>query len=182
MDQMANVLSGAAAGLAATVPMTAAMEAMHRLLPEHERHPLPPRQIVDNTVDQSPAAGALDEDEREKTALAAHFAFGAAAGAVYGMFSTRWCRRHPFLSGVSYGLTVWATQYLGVLPSVGVLSSAEHHPPRRNALMIAAHVVWGAALGAMLARDPRDHDRWWDEASSSYRPSDDGGTIPLARM
>jgi uncharacterized membrane protein YagU involved in acid resistance len=160
MDQMADVLGGAAAGLAATVPMTAAMEAMHQLLPEHERYPLPPRQIVDNAIDQSPAAGALENDQRAKTALAAHFAFGAVAGAVYGMFSTRWCQRHPFLSGVSYGLTVWATQYLGVLPGAGLLSSAEQHPARRNALMIAAHVVWGAALGAMLARKRSASGDW----------------------
>jgi hypothetical protein len=38
--------------------------------------------------------------------------------------------------------------------------SAEQHPPRRNALMVAAYVVWGAALGAILAsRDNRSRYR-----------------------
>jgi uncharacterized membrane protein YagU involved in acid resistance len=160
---MAGVLSGAAAGFAATVPMTVALEAMHRALPEHERYPLPPRQIVDNAVDQSGAGHAVDEEERFGTALASHFAFGAAAGAIYGLGATRWCERHPIASGVSYGLFVWLTQYLGVLPAAGVLSPATRHPARRNGLMIAAHAIWGASLGLMLARGRRGNDRWWEE-------------------
>jgi uncharacterized membrane protein YagU involved in acid resistance len=165
---MAGVLSGAAAGFAATVPMTVAMEAMHRALPEHERYPLPPRQIVDNAVDQAGAGHAVDEEERFGTALASHFAFGAAAGAIYGLGATRWCERHPIASGVSYGLFVWLTQYLGVLPAAGVLSPATSHPARRNALMIAAHAIWGASLGLMLARGRSERDEWWEE---KWRPT-----------
>src|SRR5207237_6120242 len=39
-EPMNEVMIGAAAGAAAAVPMTWAMEVMHRLLPDHERHPL----------------------------------------------------------------------------------------------------------------------------------------------
>ena len=34
---MNAILAGPVAGLAATVPMTAVMEGLHRLLPEHEQ-------------------------------------------------------------------------------------------------------------------------------------------------
>jgi hypothetical protein len=41
-----EALIGAVAGLGATVPMTAAMEALFKSLPTRERYPLPPRQIA----------------------------------------------------------------------------------------------------------------------------------------
>ena len=53
-------------------------------------------------------------------------------------------------AGVGFGVAVWAGSYLGWLPAAGIISPATEHPPRRNALMIAAHVVWGAAAGMMV--------------------------------
>jgi putative membrane protein len=167
-------LAGMTAGFTATAPMTAAMALMHRMLPEEERYPLPPRQIVDNTVrkaeleaeapGQAQHAGERDtgledlaRDERAGVALAAHFAFGAMAGTAYGPIA-RTRPGSPALAGVGFGLMVWLSQYLGVLPAVGVLSNATHHPARRNALMIAAHVVWGASLGLMADRLVRASD------------------------
>jgi hypothetical protein len=150
-------LAGATAGLAATVPMTAAMELMHRLLPERERYPLPPRQIVDNAIERADHTtrasvnDAADEEDRQQLSLAAHFAFGALAGSAYGPIA-RTRPSHPALAGIGYGLLVWTSQYLGALPAAGLLSNAKHHPARRNALMITAHVVWGAALGVLADR------------------------------
>jgi uncharacterized membrane protein YagU involved in acid resistance len=161
-------LAGIVAGFAATAPMTAAMHLMHRALPEEERYPLPPRQIVDNAVVKSgveaeapgrshhPAerrTGLEDiaRDDRAGLALASHFAFGAMAGSGYGPVA-RARPASPALAGAAYGVMVWVTQYLGVLPAVGVLSNATIHPSRRNALMIAAHVVWGVSLGVMADR------------------------------
>ena len=43
---MKDVLVGAAAGCAATVPMTWAMGELHHRLPAHERYPLPPRTVT----------------------------------------------------------------------------------------------------------------------------------------
>ena len=56
---------------------------------------------------------------------------------------------------MAYGLAVWTTGYLGLLPALGALRPATEHPPRRTALMIAAHVVWGAALGLLADRNAR---------------------------
>lgn len=161
-------LAGATAGFVATAPMTAAMTLMHRMLPKEERYPLPPRQIVDNAALQTEAEQITpgrahhpaerhsglepaQEDERAGVALAAHFAFGAMAGSAYGPIARR-RPASPVLSGIAYGLMVWTSQYLGVLPAAGLLSNAKDHPARRNALMITAHVIWGAALGVMADR------------------------------
>ncbi len=48
-------------------------------------------------------------------------------------------------------MVVWGVSYLGLLPGLGILSSAKDHPARRSALMIAAHLVWGWVLAAMFA-------------------------------
>jgi hypothetical protein len=54
-------------------------------------------------------------------------------------------------SGVMFGLAVWAGSYLGWLPATGIRHHAKEDPPARNALMIAAHVVYGGATGAIVA-------------------------------
>jgi hypothetical protein len=57
---------------------------------------------------------------------------------------------------VTYGLAVWSASYLGWLPAVGLYRSALDDSPRRNLLMLSAHVVWGACLGALTERVARD--------------------------
>jgi hypothetical protein len=47
---MSDVLTGAAAGLTATAPMTAVMTVLHRQLPARQRRPLPPQQITAGTL------------------------------------------------------------------------------------------------------------------------------------
>ena len=63
--------------------MTAAMEVGRRLLPPWERYPLPPREI---TSEMTRAAGVrqyLNEPEMKALTLGAHFAYGAAMGALF---------------------------------------------------------------------------------------------------
>jgi uncharacterized membrane protein YagU involved in acid resistance len=143
-----RVLAGAAAGFAATGPMTVLMEALHALLPPRERDPLPPRQITTRVAEAAGVADDMSEDEKEAAAITAHFAFGTTTGAVYGLLAPRLPRSSPVLSGVGYGLAVWAASYLGLLPAVGLYRSPAREPARRHGLMIAAHVVWGAVAGS----------------------------------
>ncbi len=156
---MNRILLGALAGLAATGPMTLAMKLMHEQLPREERYPLPPRQVTEGLAEKAGLGEQLDEDEREKATWLSHFAYGAACGALYGAVSGERVDERPLLAGVGFGLAVWAGSYLGWLPAAGVLSSATEHPPRRNALMIAAHVVWGATTGAVLGKLADDRRR-----------------------
>ena len=149
---MKELLKGAVAGLIATVPMTLAMKAMHSQLPEEEKYPLPPRLIVENAAERTGVEEELDETDQFQLTVASHFAYGAATGALYNG-ALRLANIQPTaVNGVMYGLGVWTLSYLGFLPAVGLLTPATEHPARRNALMIASHVVWGATLGAATRR------------------------------
>ena len=143
---MNKVLLGALAGFVATGPMTLAMKLMHRQLPAPERYPLPPREITMELAEEAGIKEQMDETKRWSATVAGHFAYGAATGALYVPLAAR-LPGHPALKGIGWGLAVWTGSYLGWLPALGILSPATEHPPRRNALMIVAHVVWGATTG-----------------------------------
>lgn len=156
---MNRILLGALAGLAATGPMTLAMKLMHEQLPREEQYPLPPRQVTEGLAEKVGVNEHLAEEERKAATWASHFAYGAACGALYGAVSGERLDEHPVLAGVGFGLAVWAGSYLGGLPAAGIISPATEHPARRNALMIAAHVVWGATTGAAVERLAGDRAR-----------------------
>lgn len=149
---MNGLISGAIAGFIATIPMTLAMKAMHEQLPAEEKYPLPPRLIVENAEEAAGVEEEIDEKDEHRLTLASHFAYGTATGALYGAAMNSLGKEPTAINGVAYGLGVWTASYLGLLPAVGLLAPATEHPARRNALMIAAHVVWGASLGAAANR------------------------------
>lgn len=138
-----DILRSATAGLAATVPMTAAMVLLHRRLPSQQQYALPPGLIVGQL------APALSGKQKGDATLAAHLAYGAAAGAVYAAMPKSGRRA---LDGAAFGLLVWAGSYLGWLPVAGLMPPATSVPARRNALMLAAHLVWGVTLGLLSPR------------------------------
>lgn len=148
-------VAGALAGAAATVPMTAVMLAAHRRLPPGERYPLPPAEITAELAEgAAEAAGAPAPDPETLTPLvvAGHFAYGAAMGALYALAAPP--APAPVagaLRGMAWGTAVWGGSYLGWLPAAHILKPATEHPARRNALMVGAHLVWGAALGLLLS-------------------------------
>ena len=146
---MERLFAGAVAGFGATVPMTVAMVAMHRRLPARQRYALPPRRITMRAAEKAGAKRHLDETQRTGLTLLAHFGYGAAVGGLFGLVAPRQLSR-SIPAGIGYGLLVWAGSYLGLLPALGLHRPATREPEQRNALMVAAHFVWGAAAG-MLA-------------------------------
>lgn len=142
-----SMLRGAAAGLVATVPMTVAMEALRACLPREQVRRMPPREVVDRTVEKTGEADELDEQTRTAITTVAHFGFGAAAGALYGALAGK--RRSTATAGIIYGLSVWALAYGVGLPSLGLHPAAADDTSERNEVLIASHVVWGAALGQL---------------------------------
>lgn len=147
--KLSSIVGGAVAGLIATVPMSIVMLGLHRLLPMYERYPVEPYRITTRMARRVGLTRRMTHTEREVAATVAHFSYGAAAGAVF----VPWAVRLPVplaLTGIVFGLFVWTASYMGLLPAIGILSPAQKHPARRNALMIAAHVVWGAALGWLV--------------------------------
>ncbi|MGQ7791772.1 hypothetical protein ACUN0C_05110 [Faunimonas sp. B44] len=140
-----GALLGGLAGIAATAAMTVAMRRLWRELPARERYPLPPREITERLVDER-LPGRRSEATLRHATVAAHFGFGAATGALFPLlFSTR----SP-AAGAAYGVLVWGASYFGWVPGLRILKPASTHPARRNALMIVAHVVWGAAVASVI--------------------------------
>ena len=93
----------------------------------------------------------------------------------------------PALKGAAFGLGVWSVSYLGLMPALGVLNPATEHPGRRNALMIAAHLVWGSATGILFDRlqkrarpavDGPDAEKNWPTTTTN--PDESGEAVPHA--
>ena len=146
-----SAIEGAGAGVVATAVMSIPMLAADKagLMPEP-----PPEKI---TEDALTAVGIEPQDrtERQENAAATvtHFAFGAGCGALFALL--RRGRRLPlpaWAAGVPYGLGVWAVSYKGWVPALGILPPPERDRPARVRTMIAAHVVYGAVLGAVDER------------------------------
>jgi putative membrane protein len=148
-DHARRLAAGGVAGLAATLPMTVVMEVLNRSLPHKE--PLPPRMVTVRVAEEAGVAHRLDERDRVAATAAAHFGFGAAMGALYGLAAARIPLR-PALAGAAFGMAVYAANYAGTLPALGLLRPATQFPARRNALLIASHLVWGAAAGLIVER------------------------------
>jgi hypothetical protein len=133
-----RLVIGAIAGVVGTMAMTRAMRRFHARLPEEERYPLTPREIVDDAADKAGGEKLPDEAARDVT-TASHFLYGGMSGAMLGAMQA------PVspVSGAIAGVGVWLASYMGWLPAGGLLKPATRHPLRRNLGMIAAHAVWG---------------------------------------
>lgn len=139
-------LRGALAGAFATLPMTAVIYALDRLVPHAEQDELPPRQITEEVAERTGSEDNATETALDLATEAAHFAFGAVAGAIYGSAAQR-LPGSPVPAGIGFGLAVWTASYAGILPKLGLQPPPDHRPAWRSVTMIAGHVVWGAALG-----------------------------------
>lgn len=145
-----TLVQGAVAGCVATAPMTMVMTGLHRLLPRREQYALPPGEIVEQLEETIGVEQHVNEQQHLALTLLGHFGYGAAVGVGYALLR----KQLPFgkiANGIVYGLFVWTVSYLGLLPAVGLLKPATEHPARRNGVMIAAHVVWGAATALVFA-------------------------------
>lgn len=147
-----QAITGAAAGAAATFPMTATMLLMFEGLPRREKErPLPPRTITERVAERAGVADKLDEGGRRVATIVNHFAYGAAVGALYPYIIPP-TKLHPVAKGIGYGTLVWAASYLGWLPAAGIIDTVAEESKKRNLLMLSAHIVWGGFLGQLCAR------------------------------
>lgn len=144
LNPASRLLIGAIAGFAGTLFMTAAMRRMHEKLPPREQYPLTPREIIDSSAAKTdiPLQNSMAKD----LTTAGHFGYGAASGALLGITNVT---MGPVSGGLA-GFGVWLGSYMGWIPAAGILKPATDHPPRRNLLMIAAHVVWGVSTARAM--------------------------------
>jgi uncharacterized membrane protein YagU involved in acid resistance len=146
---MNRFLAGAAAGAAATVPMTIFWERMHAQLPGEPPRPLPPREVAEALAVKAGVSRDLTETQMEQLAMALHVGYGALTGAIFAQVAPQRPLR-GVAAGMLFGLGVWTASYLGWLPAAGVRHSPRWDPPARTKLIVASHLVWGAAAGLLL--------------------------------
>lgn len=139
-----RLVIGGIAGFVGTMAMTAAMRRLHRRLPRDERYPLTPREIIDSGSAQLRVP--LGPEVAKDVTTAAHFAYGAACGALVAAMNPDPKKR----TGAAAGVAIWVASYMGWIPAVRTLEPATRHPARRNLLMIGVHIVWGAATAAAM--------------------------------
>ncbi|HKV85437.1 MAG TPA: DUF6789 family protein [Ktedonobacterales bacterium] len=140
-------VDGAIGGLAGTVPMSAAMLAARRLGLLGRQ---PPERITQKVFFRG-RRRAGSQKPRNMLATVLHFAFGGMAGAVYGVAQRRlpW-RVSPILTGALFGTLLWASSYMGWIPALGLMPHAKHDRPDRRVIMVVAHWIFGATLGAVV--------------------------------
>ena len=138
------LLRGAAAGSIATGVMSAGMLAAGRA-------GLMGRQPPEAIVRRAGQLAGSEPQGRTADALASlmHLAFGAGAGAAYALLPPP---ERPVARGIAVGLAIYAVSYAGWVPALQALPPADEDRPDRQASMAAAHVVFGAVLGALDAR------------------------------
>jgi len=143
------VMEGAVAGGLATLPMSGVMLAAGKAGLMGQQ---PPEKITEAALD---AVGVESPSEKvEKTAtVAAHLGYGVAMGAAFSLLHHELRPRgSPILSGIGFGLAVWALSYKGWVPALGIMPPPEHDRPGRPESMVLAHVVYGGVLGALVGR------------------------------
>jgi uncharacterized membrane protein YagU involved in acid resistance len=157
MNMVTPMLKGALGGLVAVAPMTLTMALLHGKSPWHRRDPLPPREITEEMAERVGLRDELSEQQVRAASTVNHFAYGAATGSAYGIIARR-LAMPPVASGVLFAACVWTLSYLGWLPALRIMPPATEQRGSRNALMIAAHVVWGASMGLLFALLDRRRD------------------------
>lgn len=149
IDSLAPAWQGALAGCIATIPMTATMMFLQHRLPLWQRGSVPPKKITMGVLHRLGIKRHMSRPEEQKTAWAAHFAYGTSMGSLYGIVSSKVPGPSP-VKGIVFGLAVWAASYLGWLPVMNLPGAATEVTAQKNAQMIVAHVVWGGTLGVVL--------------------------------
>ncbi len=139
---------GGVAGAVGTVAMSALMLAAGRAGLVGRQ---PPEAITRTAVRRATGV-ELRGTRADALSSLSHLGFGVCSGALYSALPAP-TRVPPPVRGAAFGLGVWAVSYLGWVPRVlGALPSAEDDRNDRVAVMVTAHVLYGAVLGALDAR------------------------------
>jgi hypothetical protein len=146
LDSAASV----AAGIAATLPMSGVMflaDAAGKMGTQ------PPRRVVDEAAAQS---GSHPSDAaRDAGAALLHLLFGGlmAVGILPATAAFAWVRgaiARGVAAGLAFGAALYALNYAGLAPALGILPPPSRDRPGRQLTMVAAHLVYGVAVGVLV--------------------------------
>ncbi len=140
----ASILEGVAGGVVGAMAMTGMREAAHGLGLIAQT---PPEAVLREQVPE--LLGRVPPARRVAAIQLAHWTYGAAAGAAYGLAPVR--IRDYRLSGPVYGVLAWMAFEFALAPAFG-LSHAHESRPRERAALFVDHLVYGLVVGASPRR------------------------------
>jgi uncharacterized membrane protein YagU involved in acid resistance len=143
---MHRVGIGAISGFIATGVMDLFLTGVRRL---GVLHTYPPEEITGRALEAADVRH--DEGERKAATAVAHHAFGATAGAAFGLVPMPRKQSAVTVTGILYALGIWLVSYAGWIPKLGLRPPPSDDPPESQASIAAGHAVYGAALGALLS-------------------------------
>lgn len=143
------VFRAALAGLLAILPTTLLLEKVQqRFLPAHERYPVPPAGEIANALVDKVGLGRSKNHTPAFTDVS-QLGYGTATGTIYATIEPR-LLVPAWLSGMFYGLLVWAGSSRGLLPAFGLLPPVAPQSRRQSFLMMFTHLIWGALTGVLV--------------------------------
>lgn len=148
-----SIVRGAAVGAVAAVALGAGLLLASRAGRFGHR---PTKRALGNILRR---AGLLGRSSAfEVSSALSHVAYGAAMGASYGLVASRLTSRTSHVAtGLGLGASAWAASQAGVAPAFGLLAAPKHR--NGNALMLAAHCLFGSALGLLFNHAGRNRSR-----------------------
>ncbi|HYE76795.1 MAG TPA: DUF1440 domain-containing protein, partial [bacterium] len=159
LDALRRLSAGAAWGAAATAAMSVVMVGARRaglVLSTTE-----PKVITEAGLEVADVG--VSEQTTNVLASMAHVGYGSAMGAAFGLMQPR-VPVPPVASGAIYGLGIALASYEGWVPAAGIMPSLRHQEPPRRWQLVLSHLVYGAVLGRLVARDAtvssRDSRGW----------------------
>lgn len=112
---------------------------------EMRREGFAPKKAVEWAEERAGNPDALTEDQEEKAAMAAHLAYSAAFGALYGAVRRKMDGVPAPLAGAIFGLAVWKASFDGWMPALGIMPATTDLPMKKRPPDLMGHVVYGAA-------------------------------------
>jgi uncharacterized membrane protein YagU involved in acid resistance len=161
LTPLAAVLGGALAGLAGTAVMDAFLYARYRRGGGHDPFAtweFPPTESWQEASDPGQVAKrviegftqrALPDRWARPVTIAAHWAFGSASAAAYGVLAGSRRRSGP-LDGIPFGAAVWALGY-AVLPQAGLYKPIWEYDAETLAKDLSAHLVYGLTTATVFS-------------------------------
>ena len=110
---------------------------------------LPPRQVTERVLPRP------SEPKATIVTGTAHFGYGAAVGAGYGLLGRIAPRLVSTAKGAALGVLVAAATYEGLLPLLRIRSPLHQDSWREITALLTAHLIYGGSLGRSLAEQQR---------------------------
>lgn len=121
-----------------------------KVIPEEmRREGFAPKKAIQWAEEQTGHPDALTEDQEQKAAVAAHVAYSAGFGALYGL-ARRKADGVPIpIAGALFGLAVWGVSFEGLMPALGMMEATTDLPKKQWPPDLVGHIIYGTTTAVV---------------------------------